>query len=104
MDTPHAAAATGDIQGAVTAILEEMTGEWDTGYSGRIGPDTCLMKDLSFESIDIVMLIVAIEEKFGTKGLPFDTLLLVDGRYVEDLKVAEITGFLARHFQGGPAA
>jgi acyl carrier protein len=52
------------------------------------------MQDLTMESIDIVMLIVAIEEKFGKKGLPFDTLLMEEGRYVEELKVAQIADFL----------
>ena len=103
MSTPGgiAGTGTGTTQNAVIEILEEMTREWDTGYSGRIGPETCLMKDLAFESIDIVMLIVAIEERFNRKGLPFDTLLLNEGRYVDDLKVAEITGFLERNLEEG---
>jgi acyl carrier protein len=105
MDTAQGGAAgPGMIQGNVIEILEEMTRDWDTGFSGKIGPDTQLMKDLTFESIDIVMLIVAIEEKFGKKGLPFDTLLMVDGRYVEDLKVSEITGFLANNLGTGAVA
>jgi acyl carrier protein len=78
----------------VVEILEEMTKEWDTGFSGRIGPETSLMNQLTFESIDIVMLIVAIEERFGKKGMPFEELLMVDGHYVEDLKVSQIAGFL----------
>jgi acyl carrier protein len=104
MSTPSGAADSGNIQNTVVEILGEMTREWDTGYSGSIGPDTLLMKDLTFESIDIVMLIVAIEERFGKKGMPFDNLLMVEGRYVEDLKVSEIAGFLAGHLGAGGAA
>jgi acyl carrier protein len=84
----------GMILKGVVEILEEMTKEWDTGFSGRIGPDTSLMNQLTFESIDIVMLIVAIEERFGKKGMPFEELLMVDGHYVDDLKVSQIAGFL----------
>jgi acyl carrier protein len=104
MSTPSGAADSGNIQNTVVEILGEMTREWDTGFSGSIGPDTLLMKDLTFESIDIVMLIVAIEERFGKKGMPFDNLLMVEGRYVEDLKVSEIAGFLAGHLGAGGAA
>lgn len=85
------------IQKIMIEILEEMTRDWDTELSGPIGPETQLMKDLTMESIDIVMLIVAIEERFGKKGLAFDKLLMVDGRYVDDLKVKEITDFLKTH-------
>jgi len=84
----------GTILKGVVEILEEMTKEWDTGFSGRIGPDTSLMNQLTFESIDIVMLIVAIEERFGKKGMPFEELLMVDGHYVDDLRVSQIAGFL----------
>ena len=91
-DTKAADAAS--IERGVIEILEEMTREWDTEFSGKIGPGTRLMQDLTLESIDIVMLIVAIEEKFGKKGLPFDTLLMEDGRYVEELQVSQIADFL----------
>ena len=82
-------------------ILEEMTQEWDTGLSGRIGPDTLLIENLTFESIDIVMLIVAIEERFGRKGLPFDQVLMADGQYVEDLRVRDLAAFLERALSDG---
>lgn len=92
--TDTRAADAASIEKGVVEILEEMTREWDTEFSGKIGPDTRLMQDLTLESIDIVMLIVAIEEKFGKKGLPFDTLLMEEGRYVEELKVSQIADFL----------
>ena len=82
------------IRDKVVNILEVMTQDWDLEYSGAISDQTRLMADLQCESIDIVMLIVAIEEKFQRKGLPFESLLMVDGRYVEDLTVEQITNFL----------
>jgi acyl carrier protein len=91
------------VQAGVIAILEDLTKEWDTGFSGRINGETSLMRDLTFESIDIVMLIVAIEERFGKKGLPFEKLLMLDGRYVDDVRVRELVAFLSENLSSGRA-
>ena len=94
----------GQILQGLVEILAEMTSDWDTGLSGPIGPDTRLIEQLTFESIDIVMLIVAIEERFGKKGLPFEQLLMLDGHYVDDLKVSQIVQFLERELPAGMTA
>jgi acyl carrier protein len=91
----------GDISKKLVAILENMTRDWDTGFSGRINEESSLMHDCGFESIDIVMLIVEIEESFRYKGLPFQNLLMVDGRYVEDLTVRQVIDFLQRELAIG---
>jgi acyl carrier protein len=91
---------SGQILANLVEILEEITQDWDTELSGKISADTSLMNDLTFESIDVVMLIVAIEERFKKTGLPFDELLMVDGRYVDDLRVSELAGFLETHLNG----
>lgn len=95
---------SGQILTNLVEILEEITQDWDTELSGKIGPDTSLMYDLTFESIDVVMLIVAIEDRFKKSGLPFDELLMTDGRYVEDLHVSEVVGFLDKHLNNGRAS
>jgi acyl carrier protein len=81
----------------VLRILGDMTKDWDTALNGPIGETTSLMTDLGFESIDMVMLIVAIEERFGRKGMPFESLFMIDGRYVEDVSVRELVDFLHEH-------
>jgi len=86
------AAITADVIG----ILNQMTADWDMDFTGGITEDTSLMNDCTFESIDIVMLIVAIEEAFCRKGLPFDKLLMVNGRYIDDLTVRDVIDFLER--------
>ena len=78
-------------------ILEEMTGDWELDYEGGIGPGTRLIADLGFESIDVVQLIVAIEERFGRHDLPFETFLMKDGRYVDELVVSDTVDFLHGH-------
>jgi acyl carrier protein len=84
----------------VVQILTDMTGDWDLDLQGTIDPDTKLMHDLAFESIDIVELVVAIEENFGTRRIPFEKLLMVDGRYVDDLTVGQLADFVADHVPG----
>ena len=78
----------------VVSILEDITGDWDLDLSGGIGPETRLIADLGFESIDVVQFVVAIEQRFQRRDLPFEQLLMVDGRYRDDLHVVDIVDFL----------
>lgn len=83
----------------VVRILNDMTSDWDIEYQGQIGPDTTLVGDLAFESIDVVQLAMALEEHFGQEGLPFEELVMTEGRYVDDLRVDQIVTFLHRHIR-----
>ena len=82
------------IQNEIVHILTDITQDWDLDLSDGISGSTRLMADLACESMDIVMLIVAIEERFSRKGLPFETLLMEEGRYISELSVDEVTDFL----------
>ncbi|HEV8440140.1 MAG TPA: phosphopantetheine-binding protein [Methylomirabilota bacterium] len=84
----------------VVNILNDMTTDWEVGFKGKIGPDTSLVADLAFESIDVVQLAVALEEHFGQEGLPFEKMLMTEGRYVDDLRVDQVVSFLADHLRG----
>ncbi len=81
----------------MTRILENLTSDWDTSHEGAIKPDTRLIADLGFESIDVVQLVVAIEENYQRRDLPFMELLMENGRYVDDLKVGQAVDFLEKH-------
>jgi acyl carrier protein len=83
----------------VIRILEDITSDWDLEFSGGINHDTRLIADLAFESIDVVEFVVAIEGQFMRRDLPFEKLLMVDGRYVDDLHVAEVVDFLHEHLK-----
>ncbi len=85
------------ISASVVEILEGMTSDWDTGFAGGIKLSTRLIADLNFESIDMVQFVVALEEQFMRRDLPFEKLLMVDGRYVDDLSVVEVTDFLQEY-------
>ena len=96
------------IEGVVLQILKDLTADWDSDFGGQIGPDTLLIADLDFESIDVVELVVSLEGKFARRDLPFEKLLMDDGRYVDDLTVRQVVDFLESQLlkpgQGGPDA
>lgn len=85
------------IERDLVGILTDMTSDWDLDFDGDIGPETRLMADLAFESIDVVQLVVAIEAHFKRRQMQFENLLMVDGRYVQELQVKQIADFLAQH-------
>src|SRR5947209_1677402 len=85
---------------AAEADVIELLGEvvsWDLDLDEPIGAETLLKADLGFQSLDVVMLIVAIEGRYQRQNLPFDELLMVDGQYVTDLSVRELARFIERH-------
>lgn len=88
------------MQKAIVGILADMTADWDTDMTGPIGPETRLVEELDFESIDVVQFVVAIEECFRQRGLPFEELLMLDGRYVDEIRVKEAVDFLCTHLNG----
>ncbi len=81
----------------VAKILADMTSDWDIDFSGGITPDTQIISDLQFESIDVVQFIVQLEGKFQRKDLPFEKLLMVDERYRDDFTVQEAVDFLQKN-------
>jgi acyl carrier protein len=93
------------ISHQVLGILEQMTSDWDLDLAGGITPRSQLVADLGFESLDIVQLIVAIQEAWHRRDLPFEQLLMTEGRYVDDLTVTGVVDFLALHVgSAGPGS
>lgn len=85
-----------DIQDAVVRIVGDMIQDWDVEPEDPLGPQTTLVADLGFSSIDIIHFTVAIEEHFSRPKLGFNELLMVDGKYVDDLSLGQIAAFLDR--------
>jgi len=92
--TSTATLSKADVESRVIAVLNDMTADWDLEINGGIGPNVRLMRDLFFESIDVVQLVVSLEQNLNCKGIPFERLFMRDGDYVEDLQVSEIVEFL----------
>jgi acyl carrier protein len=82
------------IEADLVHILTDMTTDWDLPFDDPISGETRLMADLAFESIDVVQLVVAIEAHFQRRQMHFEHLLMVDGRYVQELQVKQISEFL----------
>jgi acyl carrier protein len=78
----------------VIKILQGMTGDWEMEFSDPIGAETMIISDLEFESIDVVQLVVQIEEFYKRKDLPFEKLLMRNGRYRDDISVRDVVDFL----------
>jgi acyl carrier protein len=87
-------ANTDTILADLIEMLKDLTSDWDTGFSGEITGETLLMGDLAFESVDVVHLVVAIQERYGKQNIPFEKLVMENGRYVGDLQVSRIADFL----------
>jgi acyl carrier protein len=92
---PELAAKSALVVPQLIKLLEDFTQDWDKEENVSMGRNTRLLDDLGFESIDIVQLVVAIEEEVTKKKIPFDKLLMQNGRYVDDLTIGQISDFIA---------
>ncbi len=75
-------------------ILAEFVADW--GLDVAILDSTSLVDDLEFDSIDVIQFVVAVENAFQSRNLGFQSLLMQNGRYVDDLSVGQIEAFIAR--------
>jgi acyl carrier protein len=82
-----------DVLSRVVATIESLVQDWDLDQP--VNAETRLVADLGFESIDLIQMVAALEQEFGNPNFSFAELLIVDGRYVDDLTVAQITEALA---------
>lgn len=80
---------------AITLILQEEAGDWDLTGPQPIAPETLLGQDLGIDSLGLVRILARIEAHLGKRSLPFEKLLVRDGRYVDDLSMAELMNFVA---------
>jgi acyl carrier protein len=85
------------VQADIISILKDVTQEWELDLN-EIKPETHLVEDLGFGSIDIIQLVVAIEEHFKQK-LGFNDLLMNEGQYIDDLSVEELVSFVSSKLQ-----
>jgi acyl carrier protein len=87
----------------IIEIVEDLTQDWGLDLEEPISLETSLVSDLEFASVDVIQLCVAIEEYYNQSKMGFQDLLMVDGRYVDDLTVKQFAEFLNQNFSGGLA-
>jgi len=80
------------VNQTVVTVLADFVRDW--GLDVDITPETTLVGDLNFDSIDVIQLTVALERAFGSRKIGFQDLLMQGGRYVDDLSVAQFQAFL----------
>ena len=85
------------IMNDLVRIIENMEGDWEMEFGEQIGPETFLVADLAFKSINVAQLAATIGEHFQKKRLPFQKLIMPDCRVVKDLQVSDIVDFLYVH-------
>lgn len=83
---------TDSIETTVIQTLEAFIQDW--GLDAEITSATTIVEDLEFDSIDVIQFTVELDKAFGNRKIGFQELLMKDGRYVDDLTVAEFASFL----------
>jgi acyl carrier protein len=84
---------TETIEQTLIEIVKDLIQDWGLDLDDGISGHTRLAADLEFASVDIIQLCVAIEQHYNQK-IGFQDLLMENGRYVSDLSISEIAGFL----------
>jgi acyl carrier protein len=82
------------IQDYILRKLVDLSQDWDNPT--EIAQASLLFSDLGFESLDAVVLGVAIQEHFG-RQLPFAELLAELGQQRRDLSVGELIDFVYKN-------
>ena len=79
----------------VLGLLDELSNDWE--YEGTVTPETGLLTDMGFESLELVVLGVAIQERYKIT-IPFPEFLADLGeRKVEDVFVKDLVQFIHQH-------
>ena len=78
----------------VLTLMTEMADDWE--YSGTLNAETYLFGDLGFESLDLVVLATAIQERYGRLPIP-ELLADIGQRELRDLTVGELVSFVCTH-------
>lgn len=83
------------IEPAIISIINTLIEEWEIDIEEEINPETRLIEDLGFSSVDFVELFVRIEEQFQRK-LGFHQLIMAEDKYVDDLSLQQLINFIEK--------
>lgn len=81
----------------VLDLLNKLSDDWE--YSGTVTAETGLLTDLGFESLELVVLGVSIQDHYK-QPIPFEDFLAGIGeRKVKDIFVGDLVAFIQKHIQ-----
>ena len=86
------------VETMVIEIVNDLIQDWGLDLDEPVSGVTRLVENLDFASVDLIQLCVAIEEHFDRK-LEFRDLLMADGKYVDDISLAEIGTFVVKRLK-----
>jgi acyl carrier protein len=88
------------ILAVVVEAAESMTKDWEHALSAPPGPSTLLVADLGCQSLDIVMLTADLSRRLHRSDIPFERLLLANGKPAADISLGALAEFLWEHASG----
>ena len=81
----------------VLGLLDQLSDDWE--YSGEITAETGLLTDLGFESLELVVLGVSIQEHYSEQ-IPFEEMLSDIGkRKLPDIYIGDLVDFIHKHLE-----
>lgn len=79
----------------VLSLLDELGNDWE--YEGTVTAETGLLTDMGFESLELVVLGVSIQEQYK-QTIPFPEFLTELGeRKADDIFVKDLVQFIHQH-------
>lgn len=90
-----------NIEEYILGKLREISKDCD--YSSEVGRDSLIFTQLGFESLDVVVLGVAIQDHFN-RPMPFAELFAELGQKQRDLSVGELIDFTHKHASVAPTS
>jgi acyl carrier protein len=81
----------------VLRLFDQLADDWE--YSSEITPATLLFSEIGLQSLDVVVLAMSIQERYG-QVLPFPDLFADMGqRGIRDISVGEWVDFVHSHLE-----
>jgi hypothetical protein len=81
------------ILACVMDAAADLTEGWDRDFADPIAPESLLVSDLGCQSLDIVVLLGQLSSCLNLTDLPFEELLMPEGKRVADFSLATLADF-----------
>jgi hypothetical protein len=86
----------------LACVMDAATGltkGWDRDFADPIAPESLLVSDLGCQSLDIVVLLGQLSGCLNLTDLPFEALLMPEGKRVADFSLAALADFFWKQSQ-----